>query len=458
MEKPRILIADDEPKMRRILQIVLGKKGYQIDLAEDGNAAWQLFRSKTYDLIITDLKMPSMDGLQLLNKISVEKPNVPVIVITAYGSVNTAVKALKAGAFDYITKPFENEEIKIVVKKALAYSRLETENKHLRLALGMEFNFDRFIGKSDQIQAIRELAKQVTPTHSTILIQGESGTGKELLARLIHYNSPRCAHPFIAFNCGALPDNLLESELFGYEKGAFTGAQKTKLGRFELADKGTLFLDEVGDMTKEAQVKMLRVLEEKTIERLGGTESIQVNCRIIAATNRDLKQMVNDDSFRSDLFYRLNIFPIGIPPLREHKEDIPMIVSSVLSKLNNEIGKQVKGVSAEAMRLLCSQNWQGNVRELQNCLERAMILCQSHEIDSSNLFFDQEQIDSPLANFRFTFPPEGISLEDIEKSLIQKALSITSNNQSQAAALLKITRNTLRYRMEKYSLFNANTS
>lgn len=452
MEKPKILIADDEQKMRRILQIIIGSKNYDIDLAEDGNEAWQLFQSNAYDLIISDLKMPGMDGLQLLDQISNEKSNVPVIVITAYGSVGTAVKALKAGAFDYITKPFENEEIKIVVQKALAYSRLETENRHLRTALGMEFNFDRFIGKSDQIQAIRELAKQVTPTPSTVLIQGESGTGKELLARLIHYNSPRSSHPFIAFNCGALPDNLLESELFGYEKGAFTGAHKTKPGRFELADKGTIFLDEVGDMTKDAQVKMLRVLEEKTIERLGGTSSIQVNCRIIAATNRDLKQMVSDGSFRSDLFYRLNIFPIMIPPLREHKEDVHMIVTHFLNKLNNEIGKQVQGISSSAMNLLTAQNWPGNVRELQNCLERAMILCKSTKIDSQDLLFDQDPSNDDTSGFHFTFPPEGISLETVEKSLIQKALVVTSGNQSQAASLLQITRNTLRYRMEKYEL------
>jgi DNA-binding NtrC family response regulator len=452
MEKPKILIADDEQKMRRILQIIIGSKNYDIDLAEDGNEAWKLFQSNAYDLIISDLKMPGMDGLQLLDRISSGKSKVPVIVITAYGSVDTAVKALKAGAFDYITKPFENEEIKIVVQKALAYSRLETENRYLRTALGMEFNFDRFIGKSDQIQSIRELARQVTPTPSTVLIQGESGTGKELLARLIHYNSPRSSHPFIAFNCGALPDNLLESELFGYEKGAFTGAQKTKPGRFELADKGTLFLDEVGDMTKDAQVKMLRVLEEKTIERLGGTSSIHVNCRVIAATNRDLKQMVSDGSFRSDLFYRLNIFPIMIPPLREHKEDIPMIVTHFLSKLNKEIGKQVQGISTSAMKLLTTQNWPGNVRELQNCLERAMILCTNTEINSNDLLFDQDHSSDETPGFHFTFPPEGISLETVEKSLIQKALAITSGNQSQAATLLQITRNTLRYRMEKYDL------
>ena len=452
MNKPRILIVDDERKMRRILQIILGTKHYDIDLAQNGMEAREYFQQAPYDLVITDLKMPRMDGMALLDFIHEDKPHVPVIVITAYGSVESAVKAMKAGAFDYITKPFENDEIRLIVSKAIQYSRLRDENRYLREAVGIKYGFDHFIGDSPKIRKVRNLAEQVAQTASTVLIQGESGTGKELLARLIHFNSPRSARPFIPFNCGALPDTLLEGELFGYEKGAFTGAHKQKPGRFEIADTGTIFLDEVGDMSPEAQIKMLRVLEEMTFERLGGNRSLKVNVRVIAATNRDLKQLVNAGAFRTDLYYRLNIFPIYIPPLRDHREDIPILVRHFLEQFAGEIGKQVKDTSPGAMDLLMSHPWPGNVRELQNCLERAMILCSGRSVGPGDLLLDRESVDpaAPFGNIQI--PPEGLSLYEVEKFLIRQALAMADGNQTKAAALLKISRNTLRYRMDKYHI------
>lgn len=452
MYKPRILIADDETKMRRILQIILKGKGYQIDLAQDGKDAWEKFQQRSYNLVITDIKMPGMDGMALLKLIYKEQPDIPVIVITAYGSIDSAVKAMKEGAYDYITKPFENEEIRIVVSKALTYSNLKDENRYLRQALGGRYSFEHFIGSSSEIKNVRNLAAQVAQTSSNVLIQGESGTGKGLLVRIIHYSSSRGVRPFVAFNCGALPDTLLESELFGYEKGAFTGAHKRKLGRFEVAHTGTLFLDEVADMSPDVQTKMLRVLEEKTFERLGGTASIHVDVRIIAATNKNLTHLIEEGKFRQDLYYRLNIFPIYIPPLREHKKDIPLLVRHFLEQYAKDFGKPVKGISKRAMSLLTAQPWQGNVRELQNCLERAMILCKDSIIRSGNLILESWHPKNKLSQLNIQIPAEGISLEEVEKFLIRNALDVAHGNQSKASDLLKITRNTLRYRMEKYKL------
>jgi len=452
IDKARILIVDDEKRMRRILQILLKSQGYEIKLAQDGDEAWGMFQQVPYDLVITDLKMPGIDGMELLGLINKQNPDVPVIVITAYGSVDSAVKAMKQGAYDYITKPFENEEIKIVVAKALSFSSMKHENRYLREAVGAKHKYHYFIGDSPQVRKVRELAAQVARTSSTVLIQAESGTGKELIARLIHFNSPRAARPFVAFNCGTLPINLLESELFGYEKGAFTGAYKRKQGRFDLAHTGTIFLDEVGDMSPELQVKMLRVMEEKTFERLGGTETLQVDVRFIAASNKDLRILVQKGSFRQELYYRLNIFPIYIPPLRERREDIPLLVKHFLARFAGEIGKQIKSISSEAMNLLMSQSWQGNVRELQNCLERAVILCKNQMIESRDLLLDQARLSHASPHMNISIPAEGISLQGVERSLIIDALSLAGGNQSRAASLLKITRNTLRYRMEKYGI------
>jgi len=453
--KPRILIVDDEQRMRRILQIILGEDDYRMDLAENGLEAQNLFQQHSYEVVITDLKMPELDGMALMDSILRVKPNVPVIVITAHGSIESAVKAMKAGAYDYITKPFENEAIRITVAKAVAYSRLLDENRYLREAVGVQYGFDHFIGDSPQIHEIRRLAAQVAQTASTVLIQGESGTGKELLARLIHFNSPRSARPFIAFNCGALPDTLLESELFGYEKGAFTGAHKQKPGRFEIADTGTIFLDEVGDMSSEAQVKMLRVLEEKTFERLGGRHSRKVDVRVIAATNQDLKALINRGAFRIDLFYRLNIFPIYIPTLRDHKDDIPILVKHFIKEFAGKIGKKVVNASPDAMNLLVSHSWRGNVRELQNCLERAMILCEGASVEPRDLLLERDPFHSADPAGGIQFPADGLALEEMEKALIGKALELSKGNQTKTATLLKISRNKLRYKMNKHGLHPA---
>ncbi|MGA1869812.1 MAG: sigma-54-dependent transcriptional regulator [bacterium] len=450
--KPRILIADDEMKMRRILEVILKDEGYEIDVGQDGNEAWRMFKQNRYDLVITDLKMPGTSGMELLGLINKENPEVPVIVITAYGSIQSAVQAMKAGAYDYITKPFENEAIKINVAKALAYFNLKYENRNLRKAMGATYNYKDFIGDSPQIKNLRTLAAQVARTSSTVLIQAESGTGKELLVRLIHFNSSRASRPFIAFNCGAFPDTLVESELFGYEKGAFAGALKQKPGRFERAHTGTIFLDEVGDLSADAQTKILRVLEEKTYERLGGTCSIHIDVRIIAATNKDLRKMVDEGGFRDDLYFRLNVFPLSIPPLREHKEDIPLLVEHFLRYFSRQMGKQVKEVSEEALNLLFSHPWRGNVRELRNCLERSVILCESHVITPQNLLITHALPDQHLDILNITIPPGGISLKEVETNLIKEALRMARGNQSKAADLLKITRNTLRYRLEKLKL------
>jgi len=441
--------------MRRILQIILGEDDYRMDLAENGLEAQNLFQQHSYEVVITDLKMPELDGMALMDSILRVKPNVPVIVITAHGSIESAVKAMKAGAYDYITKPFENEAIRITVAKAVAYSRLLDENRYLREAVGVQYGFDHFIGDSPQIHEIRRLAAQVAQTASTVLIQGESGTGKELLARLIHFNSPRSARPFIAFNCGALPDTLLESELFGYEKGAFTGAHKQKPGRFEIADTGTIFLDEVGDMSSEAQVKMLRVLEEKTFERLGGRHSRKVDVRVIAATNQDLKALINRGAFRIDLFYRLNIFPIYIPTLRDHKDDIPILVKHFIKEFAGKIGKKVVNASPDAMNLLVSHSWRGNVRELQNCLERAMILCEGASVEPRDLLLERDPFHSVAPAGGIQFPADGLALEEMEKALIGKALELSKGNQTKTATLLKISRNKLRYKMNKHGLHPA---
>ncbi|MBN1828761.1 MAG: sigma-54-dependent Fis family transcriptional regulator [Deltaproteobacteria bacterium] len=451
-DRSKILIVDDEAKMRRILQIILQSPEYDIDLATSGEEAWTKFQKNCYRIVLTDLKMQDMDGMELLRLISGKNPNVPVIVITAYGSVESAVSAMKNGAFDYITKPFEREEIRITVAKAIDFSRLKDENRYLREAIGRHYPFKSVIGNSQHIQTVRELAAKVAETASTVLIQGESGTGKELIAKVIHYNSPRAPRPFIAFNCGALPVNLLESELFGHEKGAYTGAYKQKPGRFELADSGSLFLDEIGDMSHELQVKMLRVLEERSFERLGDTKTRKVDVRVIAATNHNLADMVEKGTFRNDLFYRLNIFPINLRPLRERREDIPLLADHFVKKLSEAMGKQVWTISPEAMELLVAHNWPGNVRELQNALERAMILCSGREVTPGELLLDSRKTAHNISPEGFGIPGDGVSLEAIEKDLILMALKKANYNQSKAAQFLKISRNTMRYRMEKHGI------
>lgn len=452
MKDFRILIVDDEAKLRRILQILLSDAGYTIDTAENGRKAWELFQIHEYNLVITDLIMPVMDGLELIKLIRQLTVDIPIIVITAYGSIESAVNAIKFGAYDYISKPFENEEIKLIVAKALDFSTLKNENTTLRKAVQTGYEYKDFIGNSPQIENIRNQVLEVAATSSTVLIQGESGTGKELIARMIHYNSQRAAAPFVAVNCGAFPESLLESELFGFEKGAFTGAHKKKPGKLEQAHKGTFFMDEIGDMSPDLQVKMLRVLEEKSFEPLGGTKTNEVDTRIIAATNKNLKQQVQEGHFRMDLYYRLNVYPIQTIPLREHRVDIPVLVEEFISILDDEIGKKIKNVTPEAMDILQGHNWPGNVRELRNCLERASIVCKDGIIRPSDLVIDQDMLTNQPSYLNLPFPADGLSLEEVEKSLLIKALDMADGNQSKAAELLKISRNTLRYRLEKHQI------
>ena len=453
MKKPKILIADDEINMRRNLGIILKNKGYDIDFAKNGDEAWKKFSKNTYDLLLTDWKMPGMDGMELVKLIHAKNPDVPVIIITGHGSIDSAIRAMKYGAYDYITKPFKNEKIRNIITRALDHLQLKDENRYLREAIKVKYNFDSFIGFSPQIKNLRKMAAKVAETHSTtVLIYGESGTGKEILTNLIHFNSQRRGRPFIAFNCAALPDDLLENELFGSEKGAFTGSIEQKAGKFELADTGTIFMDEIGDLSLRAQSKILRVLEERKFERIGGSKSIHVDVRVVAATNKDLKKMVENGTFREDLYFRFNIFPLVIPPLRKRKEDIEPIASYFLDQFSGETGKQIKGFTKHAMEFMDSNPWHGNVRELKNSIERAVILCESSMITEDNLMFESYGARQKNTSTTISVPPEGISLEAVEKSLIVKAIKRAEGNKTRAAQLLKITRNALYSRLNKYNI------
>jgi DNA-binding NtrC family response regulator len=449
---PRILIVEDEEKMRRILEIMLSEDGYRIDTAEDGLKALSLCEKNSYSLIVTDLKMAPMDGLTLMKKLRRVSPDLPVIVVTAFGSVETAVEAMKGGAFDYITKPFDREQIRILVSKALSYGSLRKENTYLREEVRRRATFEDFVGNSPNMREIYTLAGQVAGANSTVLITGESGTGKDLLARAIHHASLRNNGPFIAINCASIPETLLESELFGFEKGAFSGADHMKPGRLEVAEHGTLFLDEIGDMPQSLQAKLLRVLQDKSFERLGSTKTVEVDVRIIAATNKNISALVQEGRFRDDLFYRLSVFPIHIPPLRERRNDIPLLAIYFLRRFTEEMGKAIRSFSEEALNMLLSYAWPGNVREFQNVVERAVILCKGNEINLGDIVLGAGAPADTLHKYRTLIPPEGISLEEVEKGLIVAALHMTGNNQVRAANLLKITRNTLRYRMEKFGI------
>jgi two-component system NtrC family response regulator len=375
-----------------------------------------------------------------------------VIVVTAFGSVETAVEAMKGGAFDYITKPFDREQIRILVSKALSYGSLRKENTYLREEVRRRATFEDFVGNSPNMREIYTLAGQVAGANSTVLITGESGTGKDLLARAIHHASLRNNGPFIAINCASIPETLLESELFGFEKGAFSGADHMKPGRLEVAEHGTLFLDEIGDMPQSLQAKLLRVLQDKSFERLGSTKTVEVDVRIIAATNKNISALVQEGRFRDDLFYRLSVFPIHIPPLRERRNDIPLLAIYFLRRFTEEMGKAIRSFSEEALNMLLSYAWPGNVREFQNVVERAVILCKGNEINLGDIVLGAGAPADTLHKYRTLIPPEGISLEEVEKGLIVAALHMTGNNQVRAANLLKITRNTLRYRMEKFGI------
>src|ERR1700690_246592 len=452
--KATILIVEDEAKMRRLLELDLGDDGFQTLSAEDAETGLKMLQNGSVDLVITDLKLPGMNGLDFLQAGKRFHAAMPVIVMTAFGTVETAVEAMKAGASDYVLKPFSLDEMRMVVHKELDVQRLRVENRSLREALQQRYQHPNLVARSTKMQEVLATVERVAPTNSTVLLGGESGGGKDLVARAIHEKSRRASGPFIKINSAAIPENLLESELFGYEKGAFTGAAGSKPGKFELADKGTLFLDEIGDVPAATQGKLLRVLQEREFERLGGTRTIKVGVRLIAATNRDLRAALEDGTFREDLYYRLNVVPIDIPPLREHKEDIPGLADLFLARFAKDSGREEKiaGISSSAMQLLVGHYWPGNVRELQNVIERACALATGSHLEASDIQLDSPRNRAGAGSDRDRFLPDGMTLDQWEDEMIREALKRAGGNKSQAARLLGLSRNALRYRLSKIGI------
>jgi DNA-binding NtrC family response regulator len=447
---PNILIVEDEAKMRRLLELNLVEDGHKIFSAGDAETGLKLLRENSVDLVLTDLKLPGMNGLEFLQALKRQNAALPVVVMTAFGSVETAVDAMKAGASDYVLKPFSLGEMRMVIRKELDVHNLREENRSLREALGKKFAHPNVVARSAKMQEVLATVERVAPTNSTVLLGGESGVGKDLIARAIHEKSRRAAGPFIKINSTAIPENLLESELFGYERGAFTGATTSKPGKFELADKGTLFLDEIGDVPPAIQVKLLRVLQEREFERLGGTKTIKVDVRLIAATNRDLREALEQGTFREDLYYRLNVVPIDIAPLRQRKEDIPELVTLFITRFAGDSGKPVESITPEAMQILVNYHWPGNVRELQNIIERACALAKSTVLTADDIHLDVRP--AKAANGTSNFLPDGMTLEHWEDEMIREALRRANGNKSQAARLLGLSRNALRYRLSKIGI------
>lgn len=447
---PAILIVEDESKMRRLLELNLGEDGFTTLSAGDAETGIKLLQENPIDLVVTDLKLPGMDGLEFLQTVKRQNANLPVIVMTAFGSVETAVEAMKAGASDYVLKPFSLAEMRMVIQKELDVRNLREENRSLREALGQRYSHPNIIARSPKMQEVLATVERIAPTNATVLLGGESGVGKDLIARAIHEKSKRARGPFLKINSTAIPENLLESELFGFEKGAFTGALASKPGKFELADKGTLFLDEIGDVPAATQVKLLRVLQEREFERLGGTKTVKVDVRLVAATNRDLRAALEEGTFREDLYYRLNVMPIDIAPLRERKEDIPDLVNLFISRFARDSGKTIEGISPEAMRILVNYHWPGNVRELQNIVERACALAKGNVLEAADIHLDVRPAKS--TNGATGFLPEGMTMDQWEDEMVQEALRRANGNKSQAARLLGLSRNALRYRLSKIGI------
>ena len=457
----RILVADDESKMRRVLQMLFEEDGYSVVQAENGEEALEQVSVSRPDLVICDMRMPRMNGIEVLRRVKAVHADLPVIIMTAYGEVKTAVEAMRLGAENYVTKPLDIEELRILASRAIEKRSLIKENIQLRAELDSRFQVSDIVGKSTKMQDIFQLIDQVAATNTTVLVTGESGTGKELVARAVHSKSPRSSRPFVVVNCAALSEHLLESELFGHVKGAFTGAHSDRRGRFELANRGTLFLDELALMSIPLQGKLLRVLQEREFEPVGSTETVKVDVRIIGATNKDLEGMLEDKAFREDLYYRLNVVEIHLPPLRERKEDIPSLVEHCITNFNRELGKNIKGVSEDGLKLLTEYDWPGNVRELENVIERAMVLGKPDSLGIDN-FPSQitrlRQETDPAQSFynRLALPNDGLSLtetvEEVEKRLIRQALERTNGNKTKAAGLLGVTRKIMRYKTEKYGL------
>ena len=453
--KKKILVIEDEAKMQRVLQLHLEGAGYEVVQSSTAEEALKIIDTSEgparLALALTDLRLPGMDGLALLKRMSFVAPTLPVIVMTAFGTVETAVEAMKAGASDYVLKPFSLEDLMLTIEKVLELHALRDENVKLRAELGRRHEFEQIIGRSENMQEVFDAAQRVAATRATVLLGGESGTGKGMLARAIHHHSPRRAAAFVKINCSALPENLMESELFGYEKGAFTGATQSHPGKFEQADDGTVFLDEIGDVPPPVQVKLLRVLQEREFERLGGTKTIHIDVRIIAATNQDLRAALEQGTFREDLYYRLNVVPINLPPLRERKEDIPHLVDHFLKKFAADSGGRQRSLSAKATEKLGAYHWPGNVRELENIIERSMVLARTDPIEPADIQLDHGgSMTVPAGGVPFL--PDGMTLDTYEQELIREALRRSDNNKSQAARMLGLTRNALRYRLSQMGI------
>ena len=448
-----ILVVDDEKNYLVVLSAFLSEEGYESLTVNNAQDALEIVESTDLDLVLTDMKMPSMDGIELLRRIKEKAPDLPVVMMTAYGTVEKAVEAMQLGAFNFIQKPFQNQTLKQIVDKGVRIYGVLKENRRLVQALENRYRFDNIIGKSRPLQAVFDIIQKVAHTKTTVLVTGESGTGKELIAKAIHFNSPRRNKPFVAVSCAALTETLLESELFGHEKGAFTGAIAMKKGRFELADKGTLFLDEIGEVPPSVQVKLLRVLEEMSFERVGGTRKIAVDVRLIAATNKDLKAEVERQSFREDLYFRLNVVNIQLPALKERTEDIPLLAVHFVNKYAREAGREETTISPQAMRFLCSHGWPGNVRQFEHAIERAVLFSTGNEITLEDLPKDLmgfADLEMPIDWQTLSSLPE--TLDAIEKRLIQKALILSNHVQSRAASLLGIPRANLQYRLKKHNM------
>jgi two-component system NtrC family response regulator len=458
-----ILVVDDEPNYLVVLSELLKEEGYEVFTAQSGEEGLKIARENDLDLIITDMRMPGMDGLELLKSVKSFNKELPVIMVTAFGEVEKAVVAMKAGAYNYLAKPFSNDELLVNIRKAIEHYSLLRENLRLRDEARVRYGFASIVGKNVRMQEIYNLIEKVAPTPASVLITGESGTGKELVARAIHINSPRENNPFISVNCAALPETLLESELFGHEKGAFTGAASLRKGRFELADSGTLFLDEIGDIPLPLQAKLLRVLQERSFERVGGNRPINVDVRIITATNKELKDEVEKGRFREDFFYRLNVVHIHLPPLRERADDIPMLTEHFVSKFAKVLNKPNLQVSMEALRFLVSLPWEGNVRELENTIERAAILCSGDMIKPENVYPEMTTVNenehwSPDINIEKLIPPNlplPEVLSGVEEQMLKRALEDANYVQARAAENLGITKSLLQYKLKKYNLLKS---
>src|SRR3982751_256298 len=448
MTSQRILIVEDEDKLRRVLQLQLKSLGYEVD--EAATAEQGLISAANADLVITDLRLPGMDGIAFIRQMQAQGTQAPVIVMTAHGSVEAAVEAMKLGAADFLQKPFSLDHLTAIVQKVMAVQSLRDENQRLREQLDTRYQFDNVIGRSAAMREIFHTVERVAPTRATVLLAGESGVGKDMIARAIHQHSPRKTKPFVKINCTALPENLMESELFGYEKGAFTGAMVSKPGKFEQADGGTVMLDEIGDVPGNIQVKLLRILQERQFERLGSNVTRHVDVRVIAATNADLRAALEQGTFREDLYYRLNVVPLNIPPLRDRKEDIPFLARHFIHKLAPDSGSRVESITDAAMEKLMQYHWPGNVRELENVIERSLVMCTGTQLDAADIKL--ENAPRPRQQTENHFLPEGMSLDAYEQELIREALRRADGNKSQAARLLGLTRNALRYRLTQMGL------